>query len=164
MKKLLVISIMLVGAFSLQAQLNYDYWETVNITDDFGDPTGETARVIFCNGNFSNSATSNNDDFIAKFVDYSAGGMIIQLYEYSKPPSASITYKTSQGVIRVKINSGDIMSYDNIYGLENGGLYIEEDNDFLEMVRSSNYLKININQSDFSDYGNSVYNIIYNVK
>jgi hypothetical protein len=155
---------MLVGAFSLQAQLNYDYWETVNITDDFGDPTGETARVIFCNGNFSNSATSNNDDFIAKFVDYSSGGMVIQLFEYSKAPSASITYKTSQGLIRVKINSGDVMSYDNIYGLENGGLYIEKDNDFLEMVRSSNYLKININQSDFSDYGNSVYNIIYNVK
>ena len=164
MKKILVISIMLVGAFSLQAQLNYDYWETVNITDDFGDPTGETARVIFCNGNFSNSATSNNDDFIAKFVDYSSGGMVIQLFEYSKAPSASITYKTSQGLIRVKINSGDVMSYDNIYGLENGGLYIEKDNDFLEMVRSSNYLKININQSDFSDYGNSVYNIIYNVK
>ena len=164
MKKLLVIAIMLVGAFSLQAQLNYDYWETVNITDDFGDPTGETARVIFCNGNFSNSATSNNDDFIAKFVDYSSGGMVIQLFEYSKAPSASITYKTSQGLIRVKINSGDVMSYDNIYGLEKGGLYIEKDNDFLEMVRSSNYLKININQSDFSDYGNSVYNIIYNVK
>ena len=164
MKKLLVIAIMLVGAFSLQAQLNYDYWETVNITDDFGDPTGETAKVIFCNGNFSNSATSNNDDFIAKFVDYSSGGMIINLYEYSKSPSASITYKTSQGLIRVKINSGDVMSYDNIYGLEKGGLYIEEGNDFLEMVRSSNYLKININQSDFSDYGNSVYNIIYNVK
>ena len=164
MKKLLVIAIMLVGAFSLQAQLNYNYWETVNITDDFGDPTGETAKIIFCNGNFSNLVTSNNDDFIAKFVDYSSGGMIINLYEYSKSPSASVTYKTSQGLIRVKINSGDIMSYDDIYGLENGGLYIEEGNDFLEMVRSSNYLKININQSDFSDYGNSVYNIIYNVK
>jgi hypothetical protein len=156
--KNLILSMCMVALSTMGfGQLNFDQWETVEIVDEFGDPTGDSVKRIFANGTFSNSATANSD-LIAKVVDY-GDAITIDLYEYSSPPSASMCYDGCFGSISIKRENGDVEKHE-VYASDSGGLYISESRvDLLNLFRNTNgeTIKIVIYQSSFSKYGSSSY-------
>ena len=157
MKQYFVI-IMLAGfPFLGAAQLNFE-WETVEIVDEFGDVTGESAKSIYCSGVFSNSATSNSDLYAR--VTEQNGMIIIQLFEYQSPPSVALGLDDALGKIKVKRSNGEIEQYD-AFAPESGGVYFTKDvgRDFLDLVINGDgeEITILIKEEDFSDYGSASY-------
>jgi len=162
MKKLVLLLGMVAFTFSMNAQLNYDKWETVVTTDNFGDPTGESVSRIFGKGVFSNSATSNSE-LIVKFVDW-GDAMTLDLYEYGRTPGASVSYKSVFGVINIKQDDGTVVQV-KAFANKNGGLYFSDDDyvSLMEVINGdSSVLKIQFDERDFGTSGSSSYSFKIN--
>lgn len=138
------------------SQLTYNKWETVEVTDAFGDPTGESVQRAFFEGVFSNSATSNSK-LVAKVIDYGSA-ILIELYEYARQPSATMGYESSFGDISVKRADGTVETY-RAFAADSGGLYFDSKEDFFDMFRmaSGETVKIVVREKAFSEYGSAVY-------
>jgi len=157
MKKILALLFFVVFS-NTYSQLTFDKWEIIETIDEFGDPTGNNVKRFLCEGTFSNSATSN-DNLILKIIDYGKS-ISIELFEYNSPPSASLTYQSAFGNIRVKFKDGTVKSY-KAFALKDGGLYFSEKSgkDFINLIQDGKgqSCKILIDSSSFSDYGSSIY-------
>jgi hypothetical protein len=125
MKKVLLVLGMVALTFSMNAQLNYNKWETAQTTDEFGDNTGESVDRFFVKGTFNNSATYGSE-LIVKLVDYGDSAML-SLYEYGSAPAASIDYSSNFGFINVKRADGTIEKY-NTFAPKSGGIYFNKEN------------------------------------
>ena len=138
------------------SQINYNEWEEVIVTDEFGDPTGESVQRAWFAGVFSNSATSNSD-LSVKVVDYGSA-ILIELYEYNRQPSASMGYESSFGDISVKRADGTVEKY-RTFAVDSGGLYFNSKDDFTGLFRSASgeTIKIVVREKAFSDYGSAIY-------
>ena len=162
MKKVVLVLTMVALTFSMNAQLNYDKWQIVVTTDDFGDPTGDSVIRIFGKGVFSNSATSNAE-LIVKFVNW-GDAMTLDLYEYGRTPGASISYKSAFGVINIKEDDGTVVQV-KAFANKNGGLYFS-DNDYISLMEvingGSSVLKIQFDERDFGLSGSSSYSFKIN--
>ena len=162
MRKAVLVLAMVALTFSMNAQLNYDKWQTVVTTDNFGDPTGDSVSRIFGKGVFSNSATSNSE-LIVKFVNW-GDAMTLSLYEYGSAPGASISYKSAFGVINVKKDDGTIVKV-KAFANKNGGLYFSDDDytSLMEVINGdSSVLKIQFDERDFGLSGSSSYSFKLN--
>lgn len=155
MKKVLIVLIAFATLTSTAQTLNV--WEKVPITDEFGDPTGNTAYLLLVEGYFKNSATEGQE-LIAKIIDYDDKGYSIDLFEYKRLPSAALCYKDCFGEIYVKRANGDLEKYE-AFALSSGGLYFNENSDFAKMFQnnSGETIKIYIKQDSFRDYGTATY-------
>ena len=156
--KITLIGILLLSFnASIQAQLTYDKWETVELEDEFGDKTGESVKRIFHEGSFSNSAAYNKD-LIVKVVDY-GDNMLISLFEYSRPPGAKLAYDNTFGTISVKMNDNKVKKF-KVFAPDSGGIYINNEDDLFKLLKSggSQKLKVSVRQSSFTDVGQSSYN------
>jgi hypothetical protein len=132
-------------------------WSFNIVSDEFGDPTGDTVKVKLFDGEFSNSAT-NKSELIVKVIDYNTS-IVIQLYEY-KSKLANISYEHSFGSMNVKNVNGSIVKY-KVFFMKGTGLYFDEDSDFYKDFRSpiNKEFKIFINTDSFdSNSGTSKYN------
>ena len=162
MKKALLVLAMVALTFSMNAQLNYDKWQVVVTTDDFGDPTGDSVIRIFGKGVFSNSATSNAE-LIVKFINW-GDAMTLDLYEYGRTPGASISYKSAFGVVNIKEDDGTVVQV-KAFANKNGGLYFS-DNDYVSLMEvingGSSVLKIQFDERDFGLSGSSSYSFKIN--
>ena len=162
MRKVLLVLSMVALTFSMNAQLNYDKWETVVTTDDFGDPTGESVSRIFGKGVFSNSAASNKE-LIVKFVDW-GNSMTLSLYEYGKAPSASLSYKSALGTVNIKKDDGSVVKV-GAFANKAGGLFFSEE-DYVSLMKvingESTILKIQFDEADFGLSGSSSYSFKLN--
>jgi hypothetical protein len=98
-KKIQLLISVFVPVFAL-AQLNFDVWQSEEVVDEFGDPTGILAKSIYCEGVFSNSATSNSDAYVRVIEQNDMS--IIQLFECQTPPSVALGLRDSTGKIKVK--------------------------------------------------------------
>ena len=157
MNKLLLL--ILLTATTLQAQLNYSQWNTVETKDSFGDVTGESVKMVFAKGTFSNSATSSKK-LIAKFQD-DGKYLYLDLYEYGTPPQAKLIYKGSFGSIKIKDEKGVIHTIKCFASKTTTILFQKKEYEKLKKLISENkVLKFNVNQSNFSKYGSSTYNFI----
>ena len=160
---LLLISVMFMSMVS-NAQLNYDNWDIIPVTDEFERPTGDTASIIFCKGTFSNSATSKNPKFTAKIVHYYKSETIsISLYEYNTAPSASIGYKGLVGTVKALVGSGPdgiSKSYENVFAPKSGGLYITKKSNpiMFQDIINGEYIYFIVMESLFGESGRSSYN------
>ena len=156
MKKLFLIMGLAAISATGFAQLNYNKWETVEIVDEFGDSTGESVTRAFFKGVFSNSATSNAD-LIVKVVDY-GNAVMMELYEYSKTPGASMCYDGCTGEISVKNSSGEIETH-STFAPESGGLYFNSDDSFFNLIHNNlgETIKVVVRERNFSKYGSSSY-------
>ena len=156
MKFIQILFLALLPVFG-SAQLNYE-WETVEIVDEFGDPTGDVAKSVYCEGVFSNSATSNSD-LIARVSDQSEL-IVIQLYEYASPPSVSMGLGDEIGKIKVKRADGTVQEF-GAWSPKGGGLYFSKDlgRDFIDLVLNGGGEEITvlIKEKDFSEYGSASY-------
>jgi hypothetical protein len=162
MKKVLLVLAMIALTFSMNAQLNYDKWQVVVTTDEFGDPTGESVSRIFCKGVFSNSATSNSE-LIVKFVNW-GDAMTLDLYEYGRTPGASLSYKSAFGMINIKKDDGTVVKV-KAFANKDGGLYFSENNytSLMEVINGdSTVLKIQFDERDFGLSGSSSYSFKLN--
>ena len=155
MKNLILSLFMVVMSTTMYSQIDFDVWQTVDVTDEFGDPTGESVTRMFVEGKFSNSATINSD-LIAKIVDYGES-VLIDLFEYSSPPSATLCYDGCLGEVSVKRADGTVESYE-CYALDMGGVYFNKP-DFLDLIHNGGgeEVKVFIAQRLFSDYGGAMY-------
>jgi hypothetical protein len=138
------------------SQLDYNEWEVVIITDDFGDPTGESCQRAFFQGVFSNSATSNSE-LVVKVIDYGSA-LLLELYEYARQPNASMGYQSTFGDISVKRADGTVETY-RAFAPDSGGLYFDSNDEFFDMFRmaSGETVKIVVREKAFSEYGSAVY-------
>ncbi len=156
MKFIQILFLALLPVFG-SAQLNYE-WETVEIVDEFGDPTGDVAKSVYCEGVFSNSATSNSD-LIARVSDQSEL-IVIQLYEYASPPSVSMGLGDERGKIKVKRADGTVEEF-GAWSPKGGGLYFSKDlgRDFIDLVINGGGEEITVlvKEEDFSEYGSASY-------
>ena len=91
MKKVLLLALLFVG-ISASAQ-----WETIEATDEFGDPTGKTRTVMTLKGVFKNSATAG--DKAVMFLEKDEGGIGFVLRDYG---GATNTYYNHTFVIAIK--------------------------------------------------------------
>ena len=137
-------------------QINYNKWEEVSITDEFGDLTGESVQRAWFEGVFSNSATSNSD-LVVKIIDYGSA-LLLELYEYARQPNASMGYKSTFGDISVKRADGTVETY-RAFAPDSGGLYFDSNDEFFDMFRmaSGETVKIVVREKAFSDYGSAIY-------
>ena len=162
MKKVVLVLTMVALTFSMNAQLNYDKWESVITTDEFGDPTGDSISRIFGKGVFSNSATSNSE-LIVKLSDY-GDALFLDIYEYGRTPSASLSYKSAFGVINIKKDDGTVVQVKAFAG-KSGGLYFSKNNytSLMELINGdSTVLKIQFDERDFGLSGSSSYSFKIN--
>ena len=162
MRKIVLVFAMVALTFSMNAQLNYDKWQVVVTTDEFGDPTGDNVSRIFGKGVFSNSATSNSE-LIVKFVDW-GDAMTLDLYEYGRTPGASLSYKSAFGEIKIKEDDGTVVKV-NAFANKNGGLYFSDENYVALMKvinRGSSVLKIQFDERSFGLSGSSSYSFKIN--
>lgn len=156
MKKVLFLMMLVAFSTAVQSQIVYNQWEATEVTDEFGDPTGETVTSAFFEGTFSNSATTNSE-LAVRVIDY--GELIVlKLYEYKSTPDAKMCYDGCFGNITVKRASGAIETY-RTYAPKGGGLYYDTKDDFMELFRnnSGETIKIVVHENNFSDYGSSKY-------
>ena len=137
-------------------QINYNKWEEVSITDEFGDLTGESVQRAWFEGVFSNSATSNSD-LVVKIVDYGSA-LLLGFYEYARQPNASMGYESTFGDISVKRADGTVETY-RAFAPDSGGLYFDSNDEFFDMFRmaSGETVKIVVREKAFSDYGSAIY-------
>lgn len=98
-KKIQLLILAFLPVFAL-AQLNIDVWQSEEVVDEFGDPTGVLAESIYCEGVSSNSATSNSDVY-ARVIEQN-DRIIIQMFEYQRPPSIALSLRNAMGKIKVK--------------------------------------------------------------
>ena len=158
MKKVLLVLAMIAFTFSMNAQLNYNQWETAHLTDEFGDETGETVDRFFVKGKFNNSAT-HGSELIVKLVDY-GDSMMLSLYEYGSAPAASIDYDSNFGFINVKRADGTIEKYDT-FAPESGGIYFskEEYTAFSALINNgkNETIKVIINGDDLGGRSSTKY-------
>jgi hypothetical protein len=164
MKKLvLVLAVMFMTAPVIAQGLDYDSWEIVESVDDFGDKTGEKVARYFSKGNFSNSATSG-EDMILKLVDYGIdkegkGFASLDFFEYNQT-KANLALRTEEGSFKVKLPDGSVKSF-NCYASKNGGLFFSggDYDEFIKLINNgkSEKIKIVVNESSFSEYGNAKY-------
>ena len=156
MKKVLLVLAMIALTFSMNAQL--DKWETVEITDEFGDTTGESVDRFLTEGKFNNSATYGSK-LIVKLVDY-GDSMMLSLYEYGSAPAASIDYSSNFGFINVKRADGTIEKYDT-FAPKSGGIYFskEEYIVFSALINNgkSETIKVIINGDDLGGRSSTKY-------
>ena len=150
--------------------LGYDSWEIVETVDDFGDKTGEKVARYFSKGKFSNSAASG-EAMILKLVDYGLddkgkGFAAMDFFEYNKT-QAKLAYDTKAGSFKVKMSDGSVESF-NCYASKSGGLLFSgKDYDkFMKLINNgkSEKIKIVVNQSSFSEYGNAKYQGYFHTK
>jgi len=145
-------------SFGLSAQYNTETWETTKIVDEFGDETGEVAKSIFCEGTFSNSATSGSDLY-ARVIDQE-NILAIQLFEYQTPPSVSLAFENAVGQIKVKRADKSVETY-KAFASKDGGVYFTADvgRDFYSLVVNGGGEEITvlIKQEDFTEYGRAQY-------
>ena len=158
MKKVLSVLAMVALTFSMNAQLNYNQWETAHVTDEFGDRTGESVDRFFVKGKFNNSATYGSE-LIVKLVDY-GDSMMLSLYEYGSAPAASIDYDSNFGFINVKRADGTIEKYDT-FAPKSGGIYFskEEYTAFSALINNgkSETIKVIINGDDLGGRSSTKY-------
>lgn len=156
MKKFIMT--MAMAAFSVMgmAQLEYGKWETAEVTDEFGDPTGETVVSAFFEGTFSNSATTNSE-LTVRALDY-GDALMLKFFEYSRTPEASMCHDGCFGEITVKRESGSVYTYE-AFAPKSGGLFFSEKDKFLDMFRHNpgETIKVIVREDSFSDYGSSKY-------
>lgn len=157
MKKfMLTMGLAAITAITTAQDLTFNTWGEVQVTDEFGDPTGESVSRAFFEGSFSNSATSNSS-LIVKMVDY-GDAIIMELYEYSRAPGARMCYDGCFGLISVKHENGEVKNY-RAFAPKSGGLYFNDKTKFYELINNGNNetLKLVIRESNFDDYGSSSY-------
>lgn len=82
----------------------YNIWKGIDITDNFGDPTGKKTYIKLVKGKFSNSAVDGAN--LTAIIRYEEGFMAIRLLEYDNmkatiPEEKFIT-------IDIKIPSGEV--------------------------------------------------------
>ena len=156
MKKLMLTMVMTAFSVLGMSQIEYGKWEIVEVTDEFGDPTGDSVTRSYFEGTFSNSATSGSG-LTVSVIDYGEA-IMLKLYEYNSPPAASMSYDDCFGNISVKRESGDIETY-RAFALSSGGLYFNNEDEFMSLFRnnSGETLKFVVQESSFSDYGSSRY-------
>jgi len=138
------------------SQITYNEWETTNVTDEFGDPTGDTVDRLFVEGTFSNSATRDSD-LTVKFVDY-GDGLVIELYEYDRSPANLCLSDGCFGYFPIRDASGETHKIEAFAG-SSTGLYVSDDRDkLLEILNNSEEVRFVIYEDKFeSDYGRAVY-------
>lgn len=157
MKKVILL---LVGVFFAQTTiaqgLSYDKWEKVELTDEFGDKTGNFITRTFAKGTFSNSATTNAK-LIAK-INHQDEWVFISLYEYERTPEAKLVYDASYGNLLVKFENGDSEMF-KVLAFKSGGVGAKAGSKFYDLVTGGNVQKIKclIRQSNFSEYGDASY-------
>tara|TARA_R110002050_G_C8625720_1_gene487889 strand:- start:56 stop:601 length:546 start_codon:yes stop_codon:yes gene_type:complete len=134
MKKVILVLAMVALTFSMNAQLNYNQWETAHVTDEFGDRTGESVDRLFVKGKFNNSATYGSK-LIVKLVDY-GDSMILSLYEYGSSPEANIDYDSNYGFINIKRADGSVEKYSG-FALKDGGIYFAKTSETMEEIQRS---------------------------
>ena len=99
MKNLLLVTALMLSVVS------YGQWKTLEYTDDFGDPTGETFQMFQCKGLFSNSATTNSDcGFLVKH-DIGSPSYSVIIFPYNRTNRESFIKGTFQD-IKLKTPSG----------------------------------------------------------
>ena len=170
MKKVLLLLTFTITS-SLTAQgLDFDTWEIVETTDEFGDKTGESVARYFSKGTFSNSATTG-EDMIFKLVDYGLdakgeGTAQIDFFEYNRTP-ATLAYDTELGSLKCKMPDGSVKSF-QLYALKSGGLGLwgKYYTSFFKLINNGKAEKIKfvVSESDFSEYGNSKYQGYFHTK
>lgn len=157
MKKIIfILMFVLTSQFNFSQGLSFDKWEKIEVTDEFGDKTGQFVTRTFGNGTFSNSATTNAK-LIAK-VSSEDDWVFISLYEYGRTPDAKLTYDASYGSLTVKFEDGTSENY-KVIAFKSGGVGAKKGTKFYDLVNSGKSIKVKclINESSFSQYGNSKY-------
>lgn len=156
MKKVLFVMMLVAFSTAVQSQIVYNEWEATEVTDEFGDPTGDTVTSAFFEGTFSNSATSNSE-LAVRVIDYGEI-VVLKLYEYKSTPDAQMCYDGCFGSITVKRASGAVETY-RTYAPKSGGLYYDNKDDFMNLFRnnSGETIKVVVREDSFSDYGSSKY-------
>lgn len=125
MKNLTLAITLMLGMTSF-GQLNYDEWETNFYVDDFGDPTEESYSRVFCQGTFSNSATSNSE-LTVKVLD-DGEYITISLYEYNRGSGARVgDYDGSLGEIQYKLSNGTTGTL-KCHAPKSGGIFFSRKN------------------------------------
>lgn len=156
-KKIQLLVLAFLPVFAL-AQLNFDVWQSEEVVDEFGDPTGVLAKSIYCEGVFSNSATSNSDLY-ARVIEQN-DIIIIQLFEYQTPPSVALGLRDATGKIKVKREDATVEEYD-AFAMKSGGVYFTQDigRNFIDLVANGEGEKITVlvREDAFSEYGSAVY-------
>ena len=152
----LLITILLAA---LTSALSAQGWEETPLVDEFGDPTGTVARVQFCEGTFSNSATSNTE--MTARIQHQNEIIVIDLFEYNQAPGATLGLSDAVGKIKVKRADGTVEEYE-AYSPENAGLYFLEGSvgdEFYNLVMSGNgeQITVLVKESSFTEYGNATY-------
>ncbi len=161
MRKVLLVLSMVALTFSMNAQLNYNSWKSSSVIDDFGDPTGAFVKVLYGKGTFSNSVTSNSE-LIVRFTDW-GDALTVAIFEYGRTPSASITYTSEYGIIRVKKEDGTVLKL-KTFAPKSGGLYFSDDSyeAIMEVLGVSGVFKFQFRESDFGASGQSSYSFKLN--
>ena len=156
MKKLFFLMMLVAFSTTTIAQLEYGKWETVEVTDEFGDLTGDTVTSAFFEGTFSNSATTNSE-LTVRILDY-GDAIMVKLFEYSSTPESRMCYDGCFGEITVKRASGSVYTY-STFAPKSGGLYFNEKDKFTDMFHHNpgETIKVVVREDSFSDYGSSKY-------
>ena len=126
----------------------------INYEDEFGDPTGEVGLRIFCNGVFSNSATSNSK-LIVRITDDNES-IFMSLFEYGTTPGTALKYKGTFGKFICKLEDGSKVSI-NAFAAKSGGILISKDNytSFKKLLTTNNKIQCYISKYSFDENGSS---------
>ncbi len=88
--------------------VTYDKWETVSVTDDFGDPTGDSVSRLIVEGTFNNSATIGSEMTAKMVFESESEIMYFQFLEYNR--SWATFYGDDPWTLKMKIN-GETVEY-----------------------------------------------------
>jgi hypothetical protein len=131
MKTIMIFLSMLIGIIgctntplSIPIQFQSSDWKIVNVTDNFGDTTGEKGIINLCKGTFDNSATQGSN-LIVKLCVFKDSVILIELYEYESLLASFDTHQLNQ-TISIKLNDGtltDAKIYGNYTGTLSNGIY-----------------------------------------
>lgn len=93
-------------------------WKIGNITDEFGDPTGEEFAYCVIEGSFSNSATANSPTFIrvcaqsADYPKYATVYFTFEIHDYSFDTPVNNYYSNTNASFSFKDAKGTISRYE----------------------------------------------------
>lgn len=147
MKKLVVLcfSLMFLFVGPLFAE-----WNTGNIVDDFGDPTGKKFVYTTVDGTFSNSATTSSPcsvRIIAKYEvnPFASENWAFEIHNYGFDNPVNTFSSDSEGTIKIKDELKEISTfktsnnkYENCWNKLNGNYSSK----FTKLVKNNNNLKV----------------------
>ena len=163
MKKIILLLLIVSLQTTFAQGLSFDKWEKVELTDEFGDKTGNFITRTFARGTFSNSATTNAK-LIAK-INHQDEWVFISLYEYERTPEAKLVYDATYGNVLVKFENGESEMFE-VLAFKSGGVGAKAGSKFYDLVTGGNAQKIKclIRQGNFSEYGDASYLFEFNTK